>query len=162
MAQLALATKVCRHCGVEKGTHEFHRTPAAPDGLRPDCADCRNARQKGYYGRLTDDQRRRHKGRVLKYKYGVTLDELDAMYEAQNGRCAICQAEGPRPAEGDMPGRGYGRALDIDHDHATGRVRALLCKDCNLGIGRFSDDPEKLESAAQYLRRHGKGDRPSL
>jgi hypothetical protein len=56
--------------------------------------------------------------------------------------CAICR----------QPERTPGRALAVDHDHATGEVRGLLCGNCNRGIGFLGDSAELLESAAGYLR----------
>ena len=61
------------------------------------------------------------------------------MLAAQDGLCAICRAA---PAE------------HVDHDHATGAVRALLCFNCNGGLGQFRDDPYLLHEAAFYLKHH--------
>lgn len=73
--------------------------------------------------------------------YGLTSVELDDMRLAAAGACTIC-------------GKKYGnRNLYIDHDHATGRVRGLLCRECNLGLAMFTDSPEKLRAAAVYLER---------
>jgi hypothetical protein len=63
---------------------------------------------------------------------------------AQGGRCAICVGEWT----------GHHIAPHIDHDHATGKVRGLLCVNCNNGLGRFGDDPRRLRAAAQYLEVH--------
>ncbi|QBZ73352.1 endonuclease VII [Streptomyces phage RemusLoopin] len=57
--------------------------------------------------------------------------------------CDLCSA--PPPANG--------KAHSIDHDHATGRVRGVLCHSCNLALGHFKDDPERLLRAARYLTR---------
>lgn len=74
--------------------------------------------------------------------YGITLEEYDAIYRHQGGRCYICQrATGAR------------RALAVDHDHKTGYVRGLLCKPCNRGVlGHLRDNPESLARATQYLQ----------
>jgi hypothetical protein len=78
-------------------------------------------------------------------KYGVTREQYDAMRAAQGGGCAICGS----PA----PGRGKTK-LHVDHDHATGQVRGLLCGDCNTAIGSFRESVARLLSAAEYLRKH--------
>jgi hypothetical protein len=48
--------------------------------------------------------------------------------------------------------------LHVDHDHITGRIRALLCMNCNNGLGAFTDDPDLMETAATYVRRYRAGD----
>lgn len=75
-------------------------------------------------------------------RYGLTPAAVRAMHEQQQGRCAIC---------GDPPKR---KQLAIDHDHRGGRVRALLCHPCNMALGLFRDDPERLRKALDYLRAH--------
>lgn len=71
----------------------------------------------------------------------LSLDDYDAMLMAQDGRCAICAD----------PVTSEGRALAVDHCHASGRVRGLLCDPCNLGLGKFRDDPARLRAAIAYL-----------
>jgi hypothetical protein len=77
-------------------------------------------------------------------RYGITQEQFDAMLERQGNRCAICRTDTPCPTSG--------KAWHIDHCHETGRVRGLLCNSCNRGIGQLGDDPDRLESAARYLR----------
>lgn len=75
-------------------------------------------------------------------KYNITFDEFNALLDAQNGGCAICR---------------YSDRSDpkffpvVDHCHATGIVRGLLCANCNHAIGKFKDNPALLRDAAQYL-----------
>ena len=64
------------------------------------------------------------------------------MLDAQDYLCAICK--------GGPDGRGR---LHVDHDHESGRVRGLLCSNCNLGLGKFKDDPALVREAARYLLR---------
>jgi hypothetical protein len=80
--------------------------------------------------------------KLLKQQYGMTEADYLALLEQQAGACLIC---GRSPQEAGDP------RLVVDHDHATGRVRGLLCTDCNLGLGRFADSIERLASAARYL-----------
>jgi hypothetical protein len=77
--------------------------------------------------------------------YGILKLDYDNILANQNGVCAICGT--------DHPG-GRGNTFHVDHDHDTGKVRALLCSKCNNGIGQFNDNPELLEAAAAYLRAH--------
>jgi len=80
---------------------------------------------------------------VLK-RYGLTPPDYAAMLKQQSGRCAIC--EEPERAN---------RRLSVDHCHANGQVRGLLCRDCNVGIGALGDDPDVLRRAAEYLEKQG-------
>lgn len=73
-------------------------------------------------------------------KLGWSLEAFESAKIAQGGRCDIC---------GETPNS----ALHADHDHATMRPRALLCGNCNRALGLFKDSPERLERAANYLRR---------
>ena len=80
-------------------------------------------------------------------KHGLTLIEYHLLVKAQGGRCAICRKR-PR---GKSPAM---RKLHVDHCHATGKRRELLCVPCNRGLGYFHDNPKDLRAAADYLERH--------
>lgn len=82
--------------------------------------------------------------RVLQ-KYGLTLEAYAAMLASQGGTCAICASPEPRGSTG--------KTFAVDHDHATGEVRGLLCSKCNTAIGLLRDDPALVSSALQYLTR---------
>jgi hypothetical protein len=77
----------------------------------------------------------------------MTVDEWEDLYTAQDGLCAICGR-----SEQEVGG---GR-LHVDHDHADGTVRGLLCVDCNHLIGKARDDERTLLAAVAYLRRHAR------
>jgi Recombination endonuclease VII len=99
----------------------------------------------GLCGQHTNGYRRDH---VLRRDYGITEAEYDAMLAAQNGLCALC-GKPPKPG-----GKGTASRLNVDHDHETGRVRALLCTNCNRGIGFFKDNPTLMRRAAAYVTRY--------
>ncbi len=85
--------------------------------------------------------------RVANLKYGLrfydlTAEEFVRMYIEQGGRCRICRVK-----LGGM----LLRKLNIDHDHTTGKVRGLLCRSCNMGLGNFKDNVELLRNAVGYL-----------
>lgn len=103
------------------------------------CSDCRIAHAAGARRhRKTPHGQVSLKRRELKKRFGLPYEEWQRMLADQGGRCAIC----PRPA------------TDVDHDHETGKVRALLCNSCNKGLGFFRDDPDLLRRAEEYLNDH--------
>lgn len=73
--------------------------------------------------------------------YGMTRDEALAKF---GDKCNICGVQ-----DGEAGGR-HG-TLHVDHDHETGRVRGMLCSECNYGLGKFRDDPARLRAAAAYI-----------
>lgn len=85
----------------------------------------------------------------LKNLFGITLEQYDAMFEAQHGLCAICQHPERRLGKDGNP-----LPLCVDHDHETEKIRHLLCADCNTAIGLMQDDVLRLKSAIEYLLRH--------
>lgn len=99
--------------------------------------------EKRYYGNDDAYRRDRNAKRVVS-RYGLTLQEYQALLKAQGYACAICRA--PHYDEN-------GKRLYIDHNHAKGMtaVRGLLCAACNFGLGLFKDSPEILRAAAKYL-----------
>lgn len=140
--------KVCKCCRVPKKLSEFYCHAISSDGLQPKCKVCCSAYQRevGPDG-LTRQARWRkaNPGKtriyVRKYKYGITLEQFNEMLLAQNHACAIC--------------RGTNVDWHVDHDHATGKVRALLCQSCNFAIGFLKDSARIALSAAEYLTKHG-------
>ena len=78
----------------------------------------------------------------LRKKYGITPEIYDQMYADQEGRCKICSRHSTE----------FKRQLAVDHCHTTGKVRGLLCSNCNTAIGKLNDDPELFARAVSYLR----------
>jgi hypothetical protein len=117
-----------------KSLDQFVRNASTTSGWAPYCKPCLNAR-----GKAAKDQVGGSRTYHLKRRYGITAAEADLMLEQQGGLCAIC---------------GAATAVHVDHDHATGQVRALLCFNCNGGLGQFKDDPAVLRAAAEYVRFH--------
>jgi hypothetical protein len=81
------------------------------------------------------------KGKYLKNKYDLSLKEYEELFNIQCGVCIICH----KPPTEQKP------FLVVDHDHETGKVRGLLCNNCNVALGLFGDVVENLRSAARYL-----------
>lgn len=77
---------------------------------------------------------------ILLRRYGITPEILDAVFLAQEGKCAICRSFLAKPV--------------IDHSHATGKFRALLCLNCNTGIGQLRENPAIMQAAIEYVEFH--------
>jgi hypothetical protein len=165
-----VAEKRCRGCSEVKPLSEYYANPKGRGGLRPECKDCTKARRKAWYAENADHERERVRqwalanpdkiaervARVagtekkkaadwrsyLKRNYGITVDEYDLLVAEHDGVCAICKK--PRPDD---------RKLHIDHDHASGKIRGLLCFRCNNALGDLDDDPVLFQRAADYLDR---------
>lgn len=131
--------KKCNRCKKVKEYTEFNVDSRASTGRQSICRKCGSEKKKemkGYY-------REQH----LKSKYGITSKDYEDMLEAQDCKCAICGIE-EKYCENQR--------LAVDHDYESGKVRALLCKKCNQGIGLLQDSSEFAYNAYQYLQRFGK------
>lgn len=118
----------CLTCGGRKPAAEFRKNWAHASGLEFHCRIC-----------VSHNNRQR--------LFGLTPEEYQAKLAEQGGRCAICgQQERTRANNGMRI-----KDLAVDHDHATGRVRGLLCANCNKGIGNLGEDVDRLIAAARYL-----------
>lgn len=123
-----MTRKVCVDCRREGVT-----TRRAAKYPGPRCATHHRERKR----ELSRKRHEKHVGST----YGITSEEYEALHEAQGGVCAICRrATGKR------------RRLAVDHDHDTGYVRGLLCKNCNYKVlGHLRDDTEALQRAINYI-----------
>lgn len=89
-------------------------------------------------------------GSTLLRTYGITLEHYEDMLVDQSYECALCNADIERAGEGHH----YTKVANVDHCHATGKVRGLLCHKCNKALGMFHDDVEALRRAADYIERN--------
>jgi hypothetical protein len=163
--------KRCSKCGRDQPLENFYRAKGSRDGLRGDCKACFAARARARYPEVRDkaiarakqwqiDNRERHlenlrkryqrpevkrreRDTYLQRKHGITVDEYEAMFVEQGGGCAICA----KPPRADI-------SLHVDHDHATGRRRGLLCFSCNNALGNAGEDVERLLAFVDYLATH--------
>jgi hypothetical protein len=133
---MVAVSKTCTQCGVHQPLEAFHRHPNGPQGRHSWCKSCLNASQRGIRKRKDTTENRRE--RLLKQRYGLTTAGKEAMLTGQNGLCAICATPPSRPV--------------VDHCHATGRVRGILCHRCNIKLPAI-EDAAFFVPAAEYLRR---------
>lgn len=153
----------CSKCGAEKPIEDFRADPRYRGGRQRICRVCqrpyqakhRNTpefRQKMREARASGELLAQDRKKKLRYVYGISPADYDAMLTQQNRRCAICGKEPDTTPRNPQINR-----LHVDHDHATGKVRGLLCVKCNLGIGYFGESAPTMEKAMAYLRKHNEG-----
>jgi hypothetical protein len=145
-------TKQCTVCKKIKSLDEFHQRKASKDGKRYDCKDCSSS----YTKQLTASGYKKgvyKRARVRKSQWAenfakckATKHEYEELLKVQNGVCAICgRTETARGQNGEL------KRLAVDHCHKTGKVRGLLCFNCNAALGKFKDSPVLLAKAITYL-----------
>lgn len=127
--------KTCSACGKWKPLSAFHKHRICRYGVESICKQCKFEKRKARDAMYPDRVRRMD----LKAKYGITLEDYNAMHARQNGQCAICGTSEEK--------------LVVDHNHKTGQVRELLCHLCNAMIGCAREDIAILTAAVAYLRR---------
>lgn len=126
--------RFCPTCKQVKMLEEFPRNRSGPSGRGGYCKPCHNARGKEHL-----DRRGGSREYHLRRRYGIGAADVDAMIEAQGGQCATCN----------------GKPEHVDHDHTTGKVRGVLCFNCNQALGNIRDNRTTLRRLDHYLRRHG-------
>jgi hypothetical protein len=131
-----MCTKICKQRGKEGPLELFQRDISKKDKARPECKECTAANRKKRY----NPSRNRMHNMQKNFGKGI-LETYQEIFEAQGGVCAICAS----------PENGRYVHLSVDHNHDTGKIRGLLCNNCNRGIGLLKDDPKILEQAKKYL-----------
>lgn len=145
--------KWCPGCKTLKPIEAFGANRSEHDGKQSRCKPCSVAavtasrhKDPTSHRRSSTAWRRANPERVAdnhaRWKYGVERGTYSRMLEAQGGRCAICGSQNPG---------GKSLRFHIDHCHDTGKVRALLCNGCNIGLGQFKHEKELLLKAVDYL-----------
>jgi hypothetical protein len=145
---------------VQQRRRDLYQRPEAKErqrikNARPESIESRRAyhrteraREKARVRDNTPHYRAVKRDYQLRKKFGIALAEYDRMLAAQGGHCALCPRTEPR-------GIGEERAsFAVDHDHATGKIRGLLCLQCNIMLGNADDNPELLRSGASYIEMH--------
>lgn len=127
--------KTCNRCLSEKEDEEFFKDSRNPKKTRSQCKKCCNEGGNSRRHRYSDKIR----NRTLERKYGITLQDVDNLTKNQNNKCKICQEEITK------------KNIAVDHCHETGKIRGVLCKLCNTGLGAFADDICLVQRAASYL-----------
>ncbi len=160
-------TKACLKCGKEWPISEYHEKRGKP---QPQCKECRSEYMRGYYQDNYDRERakrkawyeanklrvceqlkeeykanpEKYKWQRLKQKYGVTQEQYEGLRKMQRNKCGICRTSFDETEP------------HLDHCHDTGKVRGLLCANCNTGIGLFKHNAKRMEKAIAYVVKYKK------
>lgn len=137
--------KWCGNCRKVKDVTEFFKNAAAFSGLQSRCKDCLRIHQREWRAKNRDRSRYYSMRFRLRTKYGVTYEFYEELLEKQNHRCAICGQSETRKSNG-VP-----ILMAVDHDHDTGKIRGVLCNNCNRALGLLKDDTDVLRKAIEYL-----------
>ncbi len=153
--------KYCPKCAKEKPETNFYHDESrmAKNKLGGYCKECRRAASKEYAARHRvklnryskehyAKNKKLYRDKFLQTKYGINEDRFQQMLRAQEGKCAICQRHHTQCAKG----RHSGVRLCVDHDHASGRVRGLLCHSCNHRLD-FLSSPKISQRTVSYLQQ---------
>ena len=143
--------KICTKCGKYKKLSSFYRDVRYPYDKEKRicwCISCRNKYHYEYKTKYKDRTNLYIRKSNLKRSFGISIEEYDKLFYEQKGLCAMCGKK-------ETARNKYGlKRLAVDHDHKTGKIRSLLCNQCNIGLGGFRDDIEKMLNAITYLRKH--------
>lgn len=145
-----MKTKKCSKCGEVKSLDEFYRNKENRSGRYSYCKKCQKESSKRWARDNPESIQKTNRKVRLKREYGITQAEYLRMLRVQKDGCAIC---GEKNHDG--------QELCIDHDHKTGRVRGLLCHNCNRALGLVEDDPERLKKLAAYVQNECTALRPA-
>jgi hypothetical protein len=144
MEHVTQELKKCSKCKVPKPLDDYFRRGDGSGKPRPQCKLCSYV-QGASYKRRHPESRRRYNNQRYQHKllvcYGLTADAYAELLRQQEGACAICKLSPKR------------KKLAVDHDHASGMVRGLLCDRCNRAVGLFGDSVLILQQAVAYLSR---------
>jgi hypothetical protein len=132
--------KKCKKCNETKPTWDFKSYTSKSGELKKQsiCDKCVPVSM------TSEETKLKRRANRLKLKYNLSLEDYNAMFSRQNGKCSICKKHQTK----------LDSALCVDHCHKTGKVRGLLCSNCNLALGLLNDNCRLLLEAINYIELH--------
>ena len=132
-------TKHCKSCNTTKPIEDFYVRNKTSMVRHSTCKECDKKRLAENYDPI------KYREQHLQRSYGITQQDYDVMLVEQNHQCAICGTTDPG-------GRHNSNYFVVDHCHTTGKVRKLLCHNCNTALGLIGDNTQVLQSMIKYLQ----------
>lgn len=124
-------TKTCKKCNITSRNSEFNKL--------------KNSNKRSSICYSCNKKSGRERYRKFFYKsLGITIEDYQKLLTKQNGKCWICK----------IHYKNFGKALSLDHCHGTGKIRGLLCNNCNLALGYFKEDVVRLYKGIKYLKEY--------
>lgn len=130
--------KICSACKKKLPLNKYYKDKTKKYGRANFCIKCKRLKSKTLYQKNPLKTYKRN----LKNKFNIALEDYDEMFEKQNGTCYICNGINES-----------GRRLAIDHSHKTGKIRGLLCWNCNMLLGWLENYRDTIE---EYLKKGDK------
>ena len=154
-----MKNKICTGCKEEKPVSDYYIQRIGTKGQPvyvAACKICCSDKAKEKWSSLTKEGKLKHsriarermgedyhKNYRLKQRYGITLEEYNSMLDSQNSLCYICETTFDEDNK-----------AQVDHDHKTGKIRKLLCRNCNTAIGHMKEDIDVLKKSIKYIEEH--------
>ena len=132
-------TKYCKSCDTTKPIDDFYLRNKTSMVRHSTCKECDKKRVKENHDPVA------YRNAELQRRYGITQNDYEVMIAEQNNQCAICNTTEPG-------GRHNRRYFVVDHCHTTGKVRKLLCNNCNTALGLVGDNTQIIQSMIEYLQ----------
>lgn len=131
--------KRCPICKILKERSEYYKWASRKDGLTAYCKECMSNRTKNWVAENKEVYAESMIASSRKSRFGISREEYQKMLVDQNNQCGICKRE-------------IGWEAAVDHCHNTKKIRGLLCRKCNLGLGGFKDNIKIIEKAIKYVK----------
>jgi hypothetical protein len=152
--------RTCSKCKIEKNISDFYKRNSRISGVFSECKLCNNKRSKEYkkknlekvsvkfkeyYLKNIDkikeyNRSEKRKNVEFKNRYGITLDQRNKLFENQGGKCLTCLTT-------------KAKKFCVDHCHKSGKIRGILCDNCNKAIGLIKDKKETAYRIFNYLMK---------
>lgn len=138
--------KTCNNCSKTKPVSEFYEKPRKADyseslaGYSSQCKDCDKSARQLYVVDNKDQCKKSDRAYYLKNNYNLSIDDYNQLFNSQDGKCKTCETHQSE----------LNRPLCVDHNHDTGKVRGLLCNNCNRAFGLLKENVKTLTNLITY------------
>jgi hypothetical protein len=139
--KIKIGWKKCYLCKTIKECDSFYKSKTGAQKRRGECKQCSNNVTKNYQAKYPELKKTYDQNHRLKNIFGITIEQYTELGNKHGWKCCICEKTETENK----------RKLAIDHDHSTGRIRGILCGNCNRGIGNLKDSVSLLQKAINYL-----------